>query len=153
MVNHDEHACVFNRRNALKGLGAAGTATAVAAGGLLTASQADASSRALTALPIPKPIGSAVPSNLPPPLPPEIHFALPGPLGATTPVIGLQAMGLDIDPSTIGDFDGFTAFAVLAGEARASDGELYPCEFDVRVMKGAYIAEDGSRQRAEFAFM
>lgn len=154
MTDHTNHGCRFSRRNALKGLGAVGAASAVTAGGLLTAGQAAAApARLLDAVPMPKPIASRVPSGLPEPLAQEIGFALPGPLGATTPVIGLEAMGLDIEPSTIGDFSGFTAFAVLAGEARASNGNLYPFEFDVRVMKGKYIAEDGTEQRAEFAFM
>lgn len=152
MSDHAGHSCTLSRRRALKGLGALGAASAVTAGGVVTAGQADAA-RIQRALPIPKPIGSRVPSGLPEPLAQEIAFALPGPLGATTPVIGLEAMGLDIEPSTIGDFTGFTAFAVVAGEARASDGNLYPLEFDVRAMKGRYIAEDGTEQRAEFAFM
>jgi hypothetical protein len=62
-------------------------------------------------------------------------------------------MGLDVEPSTLTDFRGFTAFAVLAGEAKASDGRTYACEFDVRVMEGDYIATDGSRQSGAFAFL
>lgn len=154
MTEHAKTEIRFSRRRALQGLGAVGAATAVTAGGMATAGQAAAApARLLPAVPLPKPIGFKIPSGFPEPLAQEIAFALPGPLGATTPVIGLEAMGLDIEPSTIGDFDGFTAFAVVAGEARASDGNLYPFEFDVRAMKGRYIDEDGRERRAEFAFM
>ncbi len=49
-------------------------------------------------------------------------------------------------------FQGFTAFAVLSGQATGSDGKTYNVEFDVRVMEGEYIAEDGSHQRGTFGF-
>ena len=52
----------------------------------------------------------------------------------------------------MGDYRGFTAYAVVAGTAKASDGNEYPCEFDVRVMDGVYIASDGSRNRGTFGF-
>ncbi len=83
-----------------------------------------------------------------------IHFFLPGPEDAVTPIIGLHGMGLDVEPSTLTDFKGFTAFAVLAGRqaAEGSDGKTYDVEFDLRVMEGEYIAADGSHQRGAFAF-
>ncbi|MEM7326643.1 MAG: hypothetical protein AAF531_26385 [Actinomycetota bacterium] len=154
MSNDQPATGVVSRRGALKGLGAAGAASAVVAGGLVGAGPASAApARLLPAVPLPKPVGARVPTGFTAPQPEEIAFTLPGPPGAATPVIGLPAMGLDIDPSSISDFNGFTAFAVVAGEARASDGNLYPFEFDVRAMKGTYVGEDGTEQRGEFAFM
>lgn len=50
------------------------------------------------------------------------------------------------------DYRGFTAYSVMAGEALGSDGATYDVEFDVRVMDGAYVAEDGSRNHGTFAF-
>ena len=42
--------------------------------------------------------------------------------------------------------------AVLAGQAEGSEGKTSNVEFDVRVMEGEYIADDGSRQRGAFEF-
>ena len=50
------------------------------------------------------------------------------------------------------NFKGFTAFAILSGQAEGSDGKTYNVEFDLRVMEGEYIAEDGSHQQGTFAF-
>jgi hypothetical protein len=61
-------------------------------------------------------------------------------------------MGLDVEPSTLTNFQGFTAFAVLAGQATGSDGKTYNVECDVRVMEGEYVAEDGSHQQGTFGF-
>jgi hypothetical protein len=61
-------------------------------------------------------------------------------------------MGLDVDPSLLTDFQGFSTFAVIAGQAVGSDGKVYNVEFDVRVMEGEYIAENGSRQHGVFGF-
>ena len=61
-------------------------------------------------------------------------------------------MGLDVEPSTMTNFKGFTAFAVLAGQAEGSDGKTYNVESDLRVMEGEYVAEDGSRQQGTFVF-
>jgi hypothetical protein len=61
-------------------------------------------------------------------------------------------MGLDVEPSTMTNFKGFTAFTVLGGQAEGSDGKTYNVESDLRVMEGEYVAEDGSRQQGTFAF-
>ena len=82
----------------------------------------------------------------------EIHWALPGPDGATTQILELPAFGLDADPNTVGNFDGFTAYAVVAGTATGGDGEPFDCEFDVRVMRGRYVAGDGETYSGTFAF-
>jgi hypothetical protein len=100
------------------------------------------------ALPAPSPIpggGDAPPVGF-------VHIFLPGPVGAFTPFFGLPGMGLDVEPSTITNFAGFTAFAVLSGQAEGSDGKTYNVESDLRVMEGEYVAEDGSLQGGTFAF-
>ena len=104
--------------------------------------------------PIPKPIPFATPPSDPGPPDPfnSIHWTLPGPEGATTQFIGIPAFGLDANPNTIGDFEGFNAYAVIAGQARGGDGEPFDCEFDVRVMQGRYVAEDGNEYSGTFAF-
>lgn len=80
------------------------------------------------------------------------HIFLPGPEDARTPFFGSPGQGLDVEPSTMTNFKGFTVFAVLAGQAEGSDGKTYDVEFDLRVMEGEYIAEDGSHQQGTFAF-
>lgn len=102
----------------------------------------------------PKPIPQVVPTGLPPEAAPfdAIHWLLPGPPGAITPINGLEAFGLDVDPSTITDFRGHTAYAVVAGAAHGSDGATYDFEGDVRVMQGHYIGEDGEKHYGTFGF-
>jgi hypothetical protein len=94
----------------------------------------------------------ALPAPLPIPGGARAHVFLPGPEGATTPVVGIPGLGLDVEPSTMTNRDGFTAFAILAGHAEGSDGKTYNIEVDLRVMAGAYVAEDGSRHQGTFAF-
>ena len=107
--------------------------------------------RNLNPNPLPKPIPGGVPLDPADPVGSLIHWYLPGPTDAVTPIIGLQGMGLDVEPSSITDFDGKTAFAVVAGEVETSDGPQL-VEFDVRVMEGQYVAEDGTTNKAAFAF-
>lgn len=38
------------------------------------------------------------------------------------------------------------------GKPRAADGKTYNVEFDLRVMEGKYVAEDGSHHRGAFGF-
>lgn len=102
----------------------------------------------LRAQPAPSPIpggGDAPPVGF-------IHWFLPGPEDAVTPFFGLPGGGLDVEPSLITDYKGFTAFAVLAGQAKGSDGMTYNVEFDLRIMKGRYRAADGSRHHGTFGF-
>lgn len=74
------------------------------------------------------------------------------PTDAATPFNKLPGFGLDVEPSTLTNFKGFTAYSVISGQAKGSDGKTYNVEFDVRVMEGEYIAEDGSRNRGTFGF-
>lgn len=149
-----ERSTNLNRRRFLRNAGIA--ATVGAAGTVVTASPGDASGGGRSSIPrsaAPKPIEFSFDAG--PQLPDPfrfLHVGLPGPPGATTQVLELPSDGLDANPSTIGDFEGFTAFAVVAGTARGGDGESFDCEFDVRVMQGKYIGEDGRQHHGTFAF-
>ncbi len=140
----------FNRRKFIIGAGVATAATTVTT--VAGSSPVSATTALPNAVPIPEPIAGGV--LLDPENPASIiHWLLPGPEGLATQVIGLPAMGLDVDPSTIGNFDGNQAYAVVAGTAEGSDGVTYDCEFDVRAMEGKYVAADGVERRGAFAFM
>jgi hypothetical protein len=99
-------------------------------------------------LPTPKPIpgGLALPDGV-------IHVFPPGPPEVTLPFTGLTLQGLDVEPSVITDYSGFTALAFHAGSATGNDGTRYNLETDMRVMSGRYVAADGSRKRGVFAFV
>ena len=136
----------FGRRGLLAG------AATVAAGAAVTLGPSTASASGL--LPkgsAPQPIPGGVDSG--DPNVGFIHWWLPGPTDATTPVIGLGGFGLDVDPSTMTDFDGVSAMAVVAGQVAGSDGQSYACEFDVRAMKGRFIDGDGVSRKGAFAFL
>jgi hypothetical protein len=100
-------------------------------------------------LPAPKPIpgGVQVPGG------PFIHAFVPGPPQVTLPFSGLQLQGLDVEPSLITDYQGFTALSYLFGTASGSDGKQYLLEADLRAMEGLYVAQDGSRHHGLFAFI
>ena len=100
-------------------------------------------------LPAPKPI----PGGLQFPGLPLLHVFAPGPEGLTLPFTGVQLQGLDVEPSVISPYKGFTALAFHVGTATGSDGKQYNLETDLRAMQGTYIAEDGSRQRGLFALI
>jgi hypothetical protein len=97
----------------------------------------------------PKPIpgGIQIPGG------PQFHVWVPGDPSVTLPFSGATPMGFDVDPSTITDFRGFSAVAFHAGTAVGSDGATYNLETDLRAYKGTYIAADGSRRSASFAFI
>ena len=103
-------------------------------------------------VPTPEPIPGGLPIGLPPPYD-LIHIFLPGPTDVTLPFSGLQLMGLDVEPSTITDFNGSTALAFLVGTATGSDGAEYNLEADIRAFKGDYVAADGSTVRAAFSLI
>lgn len=148
----------LSRRKFLGGIGAAaavGTATTLGVAKPAAAASAatglNARPKLFTSKAAPKPIEALVPAGGPAPFD-NIHWLLPGPEGATTQILELGAFGLDADPSTIGDFSGFTAYAVIAGSAKDTTGTEYDVEFDVRVMQGKYIGEDGEEYRGTFGF-
>jgi hypothetical protein len=100
-------------------------------------------------LPLPRPI----PGGLPLPDGSLIHVFAPGPLGVTLPFTGVQLQGLDVEPSVITDYSGFTTLAFHVGTATGGDGKAYNLETDIRVVDGSYVAADGSRQRGVFGFV
>jgi hypothetical protein len=97
--------------------------------------------------PTPIPGGIQIPGG------PQIHVWAPGDPSVTLPFSGSTLMGFDVDPSTMTDFRGFSAVAFHAGTAIGGDGATYNLETDLRAYKGTYIAADGSRKLASFAFI
>jgi hypothetical protein len=82
---------------------------------------------------------------MPVPIPGGSHIFAPGPRS-----LGLQ--GIAVDPSSIGDFDGMVAIAYLRGRATGGDGRRFRMLNDMRIMKGTYLAADGSAHFGTFAF-
>jgi hypothetical protein len=136
----------ISRRSLFKYGAATGAVAAVAAATPAASAHAHGLPRVL---PAPKPIpgGNQIPGG------PLLHVFLPGPEDVTLPFTGSQLQGLDVEPSVITDYRGFTALAYVAGTATGSDGRQYNLEADMRAMEGAYVAEDGTRQRGLFAFI
>ena len=60
---------------------------------------------------------------------------------------------VDVEASTIADFNGVTALAYMVGTARGNDGSSYNLEADVRVFEGQYVGADGAPGAGTFAFM
>ena len=111
-------------------------------------SQANVPKHIKAPLPAPKPIpGGPVIESV------SIHEFLAGPADITLPISGLQLEGLNVEPSTITDFMGFTALAYHAGTVTGSDGITYNLETDIRVMEGEYVGADGNHHDGTFAEM
>lgn len=90
------------------------------------------------------PSGSLDPVPIPGGFAPGAHAFVPGP-----PEFGLQ--GLDVEPGTVTDFNGFSAVGYFAGTAVGSDGLTYDMLNDMRLQQGTYVAVDGSVRRGTFA--
>jgi hypothetical protein len=90
--------------------------------------------------PVPIPGGIQIPDG------PLIHVFAPGPEDQ-------GFMGLNVEPNTITNFDGFSAMAYVAGTATDADGNTYTMLNDMRVFQGTYVAEDGSIQHGTFVFI
>jgi hypothetical protein len=101
------------------------------------------------ALPVPLPIPGGTDVGSPLGL---LHIFQPGPQDARTPFFGLPGEELDVEPSTMTNFKGFTAYAVLSGQAEGSDGKTYNVEFEPRVLEGKYVAENRTHHRGAFGF-
>jgi hypothetical protein len=82
----------------------------------------------------------------PVPIPGGFHFFAPGP-----PRLGFR--GLDVEPSTITNFQGDVALAYLTGSARSADGKDFRLGADMRVFSGEYVAADGISRRGVFGFV
>jgi hypothetical protein len=96
--------------------------------------------------------GSTEPQPVPIPggilLPPLIHVFAPGPVDQ-----GFQ--GIDVEPSVITNFRGFSAIAYPGGTnaAKDSNGNTYDLITDMRVFQVEYVAADGSYHRGTFVFI
>ena len=82
----------------------------------------------------------------PGPIPASRHIFAPGPRSQ-----GL--MGLQVEPSSITDFQGTVALAYLSGTATDGGGQHYELAVDLRLMSGDYVAMDGSTRTGAFAFI
>jgi len=82
----------------------------------------------------------------PVPIPASSHIFAPGPRAQ-----GL--MGLQVEPSSITDFQGTVALAYLSGTATDGGGQHYDLAVDLRIMSGDYVAMDGSTRTGAFAFI
>lgn len=146
-----------SRRSFLTGVGAAAAVGSATALGIPSPAQAKGNGRGNSSKNVfsnssaPKPIPPTVDGGADAPFD-FIHWLLPGPEGKPTQILGLPAFGLDVDPSLMTDYKGFTTYAVLAGSARGSDGNDYDVELDVRVMDGTYVGEDGETHEGTFGF-
>jgi hypothetical protein len=154
MCKHCHNGTATGRRHFLLGassaLAAAGVlglfpprrgaeAAAQGSGGPVTLPQPSSAAALQQALPAPLPIPGG--EDVGPPVG-IVHQFVPGP----------QGLGLDVEPSLITNFKGFTAFTIVEGQAEGSDGKTYDVRSDLRVMAGEYVAEDGSHHRGTFAF-
>ena len=83
---------------------------------------------------------------MPVPVPGVDHIFAPGPQS-----LGFE--GLQVNPSSIGNFDGTVALAYLKGRAIGADGHRFVMANDIRIMTGTYLAADGSRHVGSFAFI
>jgi hypothetical protein len=97
--------------------------------------------------------GERAPQAPPKPIPGGINVWAPGPPTVTLPFTGLTLQGLDADPSTITDFDGFSAVAFHTGTATAADGTRFDLETDMRAYRGAYVDTTGTLRFGTFAFI
>jgi hypothetical protein len=82
-----------------------------------------------------------------------IHVWAPGPPEITLPFTGIVLQGLDVEPTTIGDFKGWSAVAYHVGTATGSDGERYDLETDMRAYEGVYVDGAGRRRFGKFALI
>jgi hypothetical protein len=94
----------------------------------------------------PVPIPGGIYTGLPPPNGPIAHVLAPGPQP--------NFMGLDVEPNTITNFNGFAAMAYLNGTAEDADGNTYAIGLsDMRVFQGSYRTADGSLAHGTFVFI
>jgi hypothetical protein len=82
-----------------------------------------------------------------------IHVWAPGPPEVTLPFTRVQLQGLDVEPTTIRNFKGFSAVAFHVGTATAEDGTRFDFETDVRAFQGTYVDRAGKRRFGTFGFV
>jgi hypothetical protein len=71
----------------------------------------------------------------------------------TLPFTKTELQGLDVEPSTIHDFTGFSAAAYHLGTAKGNDGKTYDLETDMRAYQGDYVDSAGTRRSGSFGFI
>jgi hypothetical protein len=132
-------------------LSAAGTVTGVASLAWPSSTEATvshSSSSRKRPSPAPNPIPGGI--ELAPGV--VIHVFGAGDPAVTLPFTGITLQGLDVEPSTITDFNGSSALAYHVGSARGSDGRTYNLETDIRAFEGEYVV-DGIARRGSFALI
>jgi hypothetical protein len=82
-----------------------------------------------------------------------IHVWAPGPADITLPFTRVQLQGLDVEPTTIRNFKGFSAVAFHVGTATAKDGTRFDFETDMRAFQGTYVDRTGKRRFGTFGFV
>jgi len=138
----------INRRDLIR-YGASTAAAAAIVPALPAATAAAHTKEPPPVLPAPRPI----PGGVKLPNGPLIHVFAPGPAGITLPFTGVQLQGLDVEPSVMTHYRGFTAAAFHVGTATGSDGRRYDLETDIRALKGRYVAQDGAVHYGTFGFI
>jgi hypothetical protein len=138
----------LTRRAVVKGAaGAAAGLTAAAAGPHHALAHGDKHRDVATVPPEPIPGGiELAPGQV-------IHVWAPGPPEITLPFTGIVLQGLDVEPTTIGDFKGWSAVAYHVGTATGSDGERFDLETDMRAYEGVYVDGAGRRRFGKFALI
>jgi len=86
-------------------------------------------------------VNPAAPKPIPGGIGPNTHIFVPGPTA------------LDVEPSSITDFTGFSALTYVSGTATDGVGVSYRLSTDMRVFQGKYVAQDGITRLGTFAFI
>jgi len=79
--------------------------------------------------------------------------AMPIPVPGVNHIFAPLPTSLQVNPSSIGDFDGTVALTYVKGHATGGDGHRFDMANDMRIMTGTYLAADGSRHLGSFAFI
>jgi hypothetical protein len=79
--------------------------------------------------------------------------AMPIAVPGVNHIFAPRPTSLQVNPSSIGDFDGTVALTYVKGHATGGDGHRFDMTNDMRIMTGTYLAADGSRHLGSFAFI
>lgn len=126
---------------------AAGVTAATLAGPARTAAWGGEHHQRAVVPPKPIPGGVTLPNGTP------VHVWPAGDPAVRLPFTHSALRGLDVDPSTITDFSGFSGLAYHVGTATGSDGATYNLESHMTVHQGSYVASDGTRRFGTFSFI
>ena len=78
---------------------------------------------------------------------------IPGGISLSTHIFVPGPTALDVEPSSITDFTGFSALAYVSGTATDGSGNSFRLSTDMRVFQGRYVGQDGVTRTATFAFI